>query len=106
MRRAARKDENHNELQAVLERLLAGHVTDLSALGLGVGDLYISFGGDPGPSFGIFAEVKKDSKASYTAHQIRFMNAHPGCVHRIETVDDAIRLAKFVREQVRILSAA
>ena len=102
---ARRRDENHGEIEAALRQMLGDHVTDSSAWAGGAGDLFISFGGDSGPAYCCFVEIKRDAKATYTAHQIRFQKTHPGCVYRIETVDEAIRLAQYVRGMVRALSA-
>lgn len=98
---ARRKDENHNAIEAALRQMLGDHVTDLSGVGLGVGDLYVSFGGEMTEPIGYFVEVKRDDKAEHTAAQIRFMKQHPGCVKRIETVDQAIALAQFIRSRVK-----
>lgn len=62
-------------------------------MGDGLGDLYVSFGAFPG----IFIEIKRDAKADYTAHQIRFQNTHPHAVLRCESEDQAIEQAKMIR---------
>ena len=74
--------------------MLGDHVTDTSKAGIGLGDLFVSFGAFPG----IFIEIKRDAKAEYTAHQIRFQNAHPHAVLRCETVDQAIEQAAMIRK--------
>ena len=93
MRRAARKDANHGEIEAVFRQMLGDHVSDLSQLGMGVGDLFVSFGHFPG----CFIEIKRDAKADYTAHQIRFMNDHPLAVKRCESVEQAIAICRQIR---------
>ena len=94
-RYAARKDTNHGEIEAVFRRMLADHVTNTSALGLGVGDLFVSFGRCPG----YFIEIKRDAKAKYTAHQERFNRIHPYAMLRCNTIEDAVRICKLVRRQ-------
>ena len=101
MRHAARKDENHNPIETAFRQMLGDHVTDLSALGAGVGDLFVSFGGEFSEPVGYFVEIKRDDKAEYTVAQIRFRKQHPGCVKRIETVEQAIALAQFIRKRVK-----
>lgn len=93
MRQAARRDANHSEIEGVFRQLLADHVTDTSAAGDGMGDLYVSFG-----HFGVFIEIKRDSKAEYTPAQIRFQRDHPMMVWRCETVDQAIDQCKAIRQ--------
>ena len=104
MRHAARKDGNHNEIEAAFRQMLGDHVTDLSAAGDGVGDLFVSFGGEFTEPIGYFVEIKRDEKAEYTAAQIRFRKQHPGCTKRIETVDQAIAFAQFIRARVKLLA--
>lgn len=103
-RYAAKRDFNQPEIEAAFRQMLGDHVTNTSAWGDGAGDLYISFGGETRPALGIFVEIKRNDKATLTAHQVRFHNRHPGCIFRIETVDEAIQLAQWVRSQVGILS--
>ena len=93
MKYARKRDSNHGEIEAVFRKMLGDHVTDTSQLGLGVGDLYVSFGAFPG----IFIEIKRDEKADYTAHQIRFRNTHPKAVLRCETVEQAIAICGKIR---------
>ena len=103
MRYAARKDANHNPIEAAYRQILGDHVTDCSALGT-VGDLYVSFGGEFSTPYGVFVEIKRDAKADYTAAQIRFRKNHPGCMKRIETVDQAIEHAQELRAMVKRLA--
>lgn len=79
--------------------MLADHVTDTSAAGDGLGDLYVSFG-----IYGVFIEIKRDTKAEYTAHQVRFQNAHPGSTLRCESVDEAIKLCALIRRRAGVLA--
>lgn len=92
-RYAARRDANHGEIEAVFRRLLADHVTDSSGWGCGAGDLFVSFGG-----FGVFVEIKVDAKAELTPDQVRFQRAHPNCVIRCESVDQAITQCAAIRK--------
>ncbi len=103
---ARRKDENHNPIEAALRQMLGDHVTDCSAFGAGVGDLFVSFGGEFIEPVCYFVEIKRNEKAGYTAAQIRFQKSHPGCVKRIETVEQAIALAQFIRARVKQSPAA
>ena len=95
MRHAARKDANHNPIEAIFRQMLGDHVTDTSSAGIGLGDLYVSWGAFPG----VFIEIKKDAKADYTAHQIRFQNTHPHAVIRCDSVDEAVKICKWIRAQ-------
>lgn len=97
-RYAAKKDGNHSEIETVFRKMLADHVTDTSAMGGGIGDLYVSFG-----HFGVFIEIKADEKSEFTAAQIRFQKDHPMMVWRCETVDQAIHQCKCIRENARRL---
>ena len=97
MRYAKRKDGNHPEIEAVFRQMLGDHVTDTSAWGDGAGDLFISWGAFPG----CFIEIKRDGKAEYTAHQIRFQKDHPLAVRRCDSTDQAIRICKEIRALAR-----
>lgn len=105
-RHAARTDENHSEIELVFRQLLADHVTDSSGWGDGAGDLYVSFGGESGPAYGAWIEIKRDEKASLTAHQIRFRKTHPGTHFRIWSVEQAVTLCGYIRAQVARLQVA
>ena len=102
-RRAARKDENHNEIESVFRTLLADHVTDSSPWGDGFGDLFVSFGGESGPAYCHVVEIKCDDKATLTAAQIKFQKRHPGCHTRVETPEQATALCGWIRKQVEKL---
>ena len=101
---ARRRDANQGEIEAAFRQLLGDHVTDSSGWAGGAGDLFLSFGGEFRDAFCCFAEIKVDDRATYTAHQVRFRNRHPGCVRRIETVDEAIQYAQWIRQQVKRLA--
>ena len=90
---AARKDVNHNEIEAVFRQLLADHVTNTAAWGFGAGDLFVSFGG-----FCCWIEIKRDAKAELTAHQIAFQRVHPHAVLRCETTAQAIEQCAAIRK--------
>ncbi len=92
MRRAARRDTNHGEIEAVFRQMLGGHVTDSSGWGDGAGDLFVSFG-----KIHHFIEIKRDAKADYTAMQIRFKNTHPHAVIRCESIEEAARICADIR---------
>lgn len=97
MRHAARRDSNHGPIEAVFRQMLGDHVTDTSAAGIGLGDLYVSFGAFPG----VFIEIKRDAKADYTAAQVRFKNTHPHAVLRCETEAQAIEICKMIRKRAQ-----
>ena len=79
--------------------MLGDHVTDSSGWGGGAGDLFVSFGAFPG----VFIEIKRDAKADYTAHQIRFRNKHPRAVIRCESVAQAIEICGDIRRRAYTL---
>ena len=103
-RYAHKVDSNQSEIERAYRQLLGDKVTDASAWGDGCPDLFLSFGGEFTDAFGCWAEIKRDDKATFTAHQIRFKNAHPGTVRRIETVEQAIEHATWIRAQVKRLA--
>ena len=74
--------------------MLGDRVTDSSNWGGGAGDLFVSFG-----NVHYFIEIKRDDKAPYTAHQIRFRNTHPHAVLRCESVDQAAAICKRIRAE-------
>ena len=96
---AVRRDSNHGELEAVFRKMLGDHVTDTSSWADGAGDLFVSFGAFPG----IFIEIKRDAKATYTAHQVRFQRTHPLAVLRCETVAEAIDICAWIRRKAAAL---
>ena len=102
MRYAKRVDVNHAEIEAVFRQMLAGHVTNTSAWGHGAGDLFCSWGAFPG----VFVEIKRDAKAEYTAHQIRFQKDHPHAVIRCDSVEQAAAICKRIRRQAEDIAWA
>lgn len=98
-RYAARVDSNHAELESIFRQLLADHVTNTSAWGDGAGDLFVSFG-----IYCCFIEIKRDEKADFTAHQVRFHNTHPGCTFRCESVTQAIEICALIRKRAGLLA--
>lgn len=86
--------------------MLGDHVTDSSRWADGAGDLYVSFGGESGPAYGAFIEIKSSEKAALTAMQIRFRKAHQGVHFRCESVEQARLLCGYIRRQVEILAGA
>ena len=80
--------------------MLGDHVTDTSSAGIGLGDLYVSFGAFPG----VFIEIKRDAKATYTAHQVRFQNTHPHAVLRCESEDQAIEICAMIRKRAQAMA--
>ena len=100
MRHAARRDVNHGPIESVFRQMLGDHVTDASGWGDGAGDLFVSFG-----QICRFIEIKRDAKADYTAHQVRFRRTHPHAVIRCETIEEAAAICKFIRAQSRVVAA-
>jgi hypothetical protein len=72
--------------------LLGDSVTDTSGAAGGLGDLYVSCG-----KYGVFVEIKRDDKATYTPLQIRFRRTHPHAVLRCESIGQAELLCKMIR---------
>ena len=99
-----RVDSNHGEIKAIFERLLAGHCTDTSGYGVGAGDLYVSFGGESGPSFGAWIEIKSSEQAKLTRPQIEFRKRHPGVHYRCESTEHAVEICAYIRRQVGLLA--
>jgi len=86
-----RVDENQKQLVHTFIALGAS-VLNLSTVGRGCPDLLIGYRGKS-----VLVEIKKDSKASYTDPQIKFMQEwRGGAVSRIDSVDAAIRLIKML----------
>lgn len=100
-RYAAKRDQNHGEIEAVFRTMLADHVTDSSGWGDGAGDLFVSFG-----KIHQFIEIKRDGKAEYTAMQIRFQNTHPHAVIRCETIEEAARICSEIRQRATMEALA
>lgn len=98
-RYAARKDENHSEIEDVLRQLLADHVTDCSRFGDGCPDLYCSFG-----KFGCWIEIKRDAKAKLRPAQIAFRRTHEGVYYVAHSVEQAASLAAYIRRQASVLA--
>ena len=96
MRRAARKDDNHNELVAVLEGM-GCDVLDLSAVGKGCPDILVA----AGPRINILMECKDGEKSPSRRHltpeQQIFHTAWRGPCHVIETVEEAVKLVNRYR---------
>jgi len=92
MRRAARKDGNHDEIEQVFRRMLADHVTDSSGWHGGAGDLFVSYG-----TCGAFIEIKKDEKETLRPLQIQFKNRHPEQWYRCNSVEEAIDISREIR---------
>ena len=101
---ARRKDENHNPIEDAYRLILGDKVTDSSAWGGGAGDLFVSFGGEHCDAYAQFVEIKRDEKAPYTAAQIRFQRTHPGCIVRVNSVEDALAHAQQIRRMVKKLA--
>ena len=89
--RAKRVDVNQKEIVHAL-RTFGATVQDLSMVGAGCPDLLIGYRGNT-----ILIEVKRDSKAKLTSHQVDWHdNWRGGLVVRIESIDDAIALLKSI----------
>ena len=86
-----RVDENQQQLVHTFIALGAS-VLNLSRVGQGCPDLLIGY-----KNKSVLVEIKKDSKATFTEPQIKFMqNWRGGAVSRVDSVDAAIRLIKML----------
>lgn len=80
-------DANQSEIVKTF-KALGCSVVDLSSVGRGCPDLVIGIN-----KMTIFVEIKSSAKASYTSHQIEWMqNWRGGTVARIDSIDAAVRL--------------
>ena len=95
MRRAARKDANHGEIAAALQRL-GFVVTDLSSVGSGCPDLLIS-----SPNQHTLVEIKRadvaPSASKLNQLQKQYREKCPGPYAIVRTIDDCIALAAHIR---------
>jgi len=88
---AKRVDENQNLIKHTFI-CLGASVLDLSRVGQGCPDLLIGY-----KSKSVLVEIKRDSKATFTEPQVKFMQKwRGGAVSRIDSVDAAIRLIKML----------
>lgn len=91
---AKRVDKNQQEIVNCL-RKMGAIVHDLSKNGKGIPDILIAYGGET-----ILAEIKSNSKASYTPDQIKFNQSWKGGkVIRINNLDDAINLIQEINKK-------
>ena len=86
-----RVDENQKQIVHTFIAL-GSSVLNLSTVGRGCPDLLIGYRGKS-----VLVEIKRDSKATYTEPQIKFMQEwRGGPISRIDSVDAAIRLIKML----------
>ena len=86
-----RVDENQKTLVHTFIALGCS-VLNLSTVGRGCPDLLIGYRGKS-----VLVEIKRDTKASFTEPQVKFMQEwRGGAVSRIDSVDAAIRLIKML----------
>ena len=86
-----RVDENQKQIVHTFIALGAS-VLNLSTVGRGCPDLLIGYRGKS-----VLVEIKRDSKATFTEPQVKFMQEwRGGAVSRIDSVDAAIRLIKML----------
>jgi hypothetical protein len=86
-----RVDENQKQIIHTFIALGAS-VLNLSRVGEGCPDILVGY-----QKHSVLCEIKKDSKASYTESQVKFMQEwRGGPVSRIDSVDAAIRLIKML----------
>ena len=95
MRRAARRDANHNEIAGTFESL-GFVVTDLSGVGSGCPDLLIS-----SPNQHTLVEIKRadvaPSASKLNDRQQEYREKCPGPYAVVRTIEDCIALAKHIR---------
>ena len=96
MRRAARKDANHQAIVGAL-RTCGVAVLDLSRVGGGCPDLLVASG-----KRSVLVEVKDGSKPpserKLRTSQQEFAQRWPLSIEVVETIDEAIALARRLRE--------
>lgn len=86
-----RVDDNQKQLVHTFIALGAS-VLNLSTVGRGCPDLLIGYKGKS-----VLVEIKRNSKATFTDPQVKFMQDwRGGAVSRIDSVDAAIRLIKML----------
>lgn len=95
MRKYGRKDDSHNELSAAFERLGCS-VADLSALGGGIGDALIGYGG-----LCILCEYKTGSKPpsarKLTPAQQKFRMNWTGGYRLVENLDHVLETVEVLK---------
>lgn len=98
MRRAAKKDDNHDEIVAVFKQLGCGWL-DLYQVGDGVPDGVAEIN-----THNVFVEIKDGAKPPsgrrLTGPERKFHETWHGAVIIIETVDDVLRLVNGIRRGV------
>jgi len=95
MRRyAAKRDATHAVIEAVFRKMLGNCVTDISRTGMGLGDLLVSYMG-----FCALIEIGVDEKHNDTAAERAFNKRHPKVKLYCWNVEQAARLAKYIRAQ-------
>lgn len=94
MRRAAKKDANHNAIAEVF-RAMGCSVLDLSRVGQGCPDLLVGF-----PHTAVLVEVKTDT-GKLLDTQLRFIRDWVGRVEVVRSEDEAIALVQRVRAELR-----
>ena len=88
---AKRTDKNQQEIMDAMRKMGAS-VTDLSKVGKGCPDLLVGINQKTA-----LVEIKSSSKAKYTIHQEKWLEAWKGgTVARIDSIDSAIQLIKIL----------
>jgi len=86
-----RTDKNQQEIINAM-RKMGAIVMDLSKVGKGCPDLLVGINNKTA-----LVEVKSSSKAKYTIHQEKWLQAwNGGTVARIDSIDSAIQLIKIL----------
>jgi Holliday junction resolvase len=93
MRRRARTDGNHREIVAAL-RALGCSVADTSRLGDGFPDLVVAMNKKSTVLVEIKDGAKPPSARQLTEAEREFRDAWKGCYRVVESVDDALDLAR------------
>ena len=89
----ARIDTNHREIVKAL-RDAGATVVSLAAMKHGCPDLLVGYAG-----LTLLMEIKRDSKARFTADQLDFMSKWKGgAISRVDSVDAAIRALGIIKK--------
>ncbi len=94
MRRAAKKDANHNPIADVF-KAMGCSVLDLSRVGEGCPDILVGF-----PHTAVLVEIKT-ATGKLLDTQLRFIRDWVGRVEVVRSEEEAIELVQRVRKELR-----
>jgi hypothetical protein len=93
VRRAAKKDQNHNALADAFKSF-GFTVADTSRLGDDFPDMVVGKMG-----FNILVEVKRDAKAKLTDGQFQFFHHWKGWTEVVRSIDDVQKIDRMVQQE-------